>query len=293
MRQSTKPITPLRQRMIEDMSLRKLAPATQRGYLRAVERFTRYFRRPPDQADAEDLRRFQLHLATEGVSGTNINQHLTGLRFFYTTTLSRPEVLAKVSHVHEPEKLPLILSMEEVTRLLQAATNLKHKAALSVAYGAGLRASEVVHLSCTDIDSQRMLIRVEQGKGARDRHAMLSENLLELLRAWWREGRAKQKLLPRGWLFPGRNPVNPMSTRQLNRAFHTARKAAALDKPVSLHSLRHSFATHLLEQREDIRVIQVLLGHRKLTTTARYSQVATRTLREVRSPLDSLDITTA
>ena len=185
MRQSTKPITPLRQRMIDDMSMRKLAPATQRGYLRAVERFTRYFRRPPDRADAEDLRRFQLHLATEGVSGTNINQHLTGLRFFYAITLSRPEVLAKVSHVHEPEKLPLILSMEEVTRLLQAATNLKHKAALSVAYGAGLRASEVVHLSCTDIDSQRMLIRVEQGKGARDRHAMLSENLLELLRAWW------------------------------------------------------------------------------------------------------------
>ena len=293
MRQSTKPISPLRQRMIEDMSLRKLAPATQRGYLRAVERFTRYFRRSPDRADAEDLRQFQLHLATEGMSGTNINQHLTGLRFFYAITLSRPEVLAKVSHVHEPQKLPLILSLEEVTRLLEAATNLKHKAALSVAYGAGLRASEVVHLSCTDIDSRRMLIRVEQGKGARDRHALLSENLLELLRAWWREGRAKQKLLPRGWLFPGRNPVNPMSTRQLNRAFHTARQAAAIDKPVSLHSLRHSFATHLLEQREDIRVIQVLLGHRKLTTTARYSQVATRTLREVKSPLDSLDITTA
>jgi site-specific recombinase XerD len=248
--------------MIDDMSMRRLAPATQRGYLRAVERFTRYFRRSPDQADAEDLRRFQLHLATEGVSRTNINQHLTGLRFFYAITLSRPGVLAKVSHLHEPEKLPLILSMEEVTRLLEAAANLKHKAALSVAYGAGLRASEVVHLTCTDIDSQRMLIRIEQGKGARDRHAMLSENLLELLRAWWREGRAKQKLLPRGLLFPGRNPVNPMSTRQLNRAFHTARKAAAIDKPVSQHSLRHSFATHLLEQREDIRVIQVLLGHR-------------------------------
>ncbi len=293
MRQSTKPISPLRQRMIDDMTMRKLAPATQRNYLRAVVRFTRYFRRSPDQAQAEDLRRFQLQLATEGVSRTNTNQILTGLRFFYAITLSRPEALTKVSHLHEPEKLPLILSMEEVTRLLKAATNLKHKAALSVAYGAGLRASEVVHLTCTDIDSQRMLIRIEQGKGARDRHAMLSENLLELLRAWWREGRAKRKLLPRGWLFPGRNPVNPMSTRQLNRAFHTARKAAAIDKPVSLHSLRHSFATHLLEQREDIRVIQVLLGHRKLTTTARYSQVATRTLREVKSPLDYLDITTA
>ena len=157
-------------------------------------------------------------------------------------TLSRPEVLTKVSHVHEAEKLPVILSMEEVTRLLKAAAKLKHKAALSVAYGAGLkRASEVVHLSSTDIDSERMLIRVEQGKGSRDRYAMLSENLLALLRAWWCEGRARQQLLPRGWLFPGRDPVNPMSTRQLNRAFHMARKAAAINKPVNLHSLTTQF----------------------------------------------------
>jgi len=277
--------------MIEDMTLRKLAAGTQRGYIRAVERFVHYFGRSPDLAEAEDLRRFQLYLATEGVSSTNINQMLTGLRFFYTVTLSRPEVLDKVSHVYEAEKLPVILSMEEVTRLLEAAANLKHKAALSVAYGAGLRASEVVHLTTTDIDSERMLIRVEQGKGSRDRHAMLSENLLGILRAWWREGRAKQRLLPRGWLFPGRNPVDPMSTRQLNRAFHTARQAAAIDKAVNLHSLRHSFATHLLEHHADIRVIQVLLGHKKLTTTARYSQVATRTLKEVKSPLDYLEIT--
>jgi len=291
MTESTKPISALRQRMIEDMTMRKLSPKTQQGYVRSVKRFVHFFGCSPDMAQAEDLRRFQLHLAKEGVTSTSINQILTGLRFFYTVTLSRPEVLAKVSHVHEEEKLPVILSMEEVTRLLEAAANLKHKAALSVAYGAGLRASEVVHLSSTDIDSERMLIRVEQGKGSRDRHAMLSENLLEILRAWWREGRAKQQLLPRGWLFPGRDPVNPMSTRQLNRAFHTARQAAAINKPVSLHSLRHSFATHLLEHREDIRVIQVLLGHKKLTTTARYSQVATRTLKEVKSPLDYLDIT--
>jgi site-specific recombinase XerD len=277
--------------MIDDMTMRKLSSGTQRGYIYAVKRFVYFFGQSPDRAQAEDLRRFQLHLAKEGVTSTSINHTLTGLRFFYSVTLSRPEVLAKVSHVHEEEKLPVILSMEEVTRLLQAAANLKHKAALSVAYGAGLRASEVVHLSSTDIDSERMLIRVEQGKGSRDRHAMLSENLLEILRAWWREGRAKQRLLPRGWLFPGRDPVNPMSTRQLNRAFHTARQAAAINKPVSLHSLRHSFATHLLEHREDIRVIQVLLGHKKLTTTARYSQVATRTLKEVKSPLDYLDIT--
>jgi site-specific recombinase XerD len=277
--------------MIDDMTMRKLSPGTQRGYVRSVKRFVHFFGRSPDEANAEDLRRFQLHMVKEGVSGGSINGILSGLRFFYDVTLSRPEVLAKVSHVPEEEKLPVILSMEEVTRLLESAANLKHKAALSVAYGAGLRASEVVHLSSTDIDSERMLIRVEQGKGSRDRHAMLSENLLEILRAWWREGRAKQKLLPRGWLFPGRDPVNPMSTRQLNRAFHTARRAAGIDKPVNLHSLRHSFATHLLEHREDIRVIQVLLGHKKLTTTARYSQVATRTLKEVKSPLDYLKIT--
>jgi site-specific recombinase XerD len=227
--------------MIDDMTMRKLAPGTQRGYLRAVERFVQYFRRSPDLADAEDLREFQLYLATEGVSSTNINQILTGLRFFYTVTLSRPEVLAKVSHVPEAEKLPVILSPEEVTRLLAAAANLKHKAALAVAYGAGLRASEVVNLTSTDIDSERMLIRVEQGKGSKDRHAMLSQNLLELLRAWWREGRAKQQLLPRGWLFPGRNPVNQMSTRQLNRAFHLALNAAEIDKRVSLHSLRNAY----------------------------------------------------
>ena len=245
MTESNKSISPLRQRMIDDMTMRKLSPGTQRGYVRSVKRFVHFFCRSPDEANAEDLRRFQLHLAKEGVTSTSINQTLTGLRFFYSVTLSRPEVLAKVSHVHEEEKLPVILSMEEVTRLLEAAANLKHKAALSVAYGAGLRASEVVHLSSTDIDSERMLIRVEDR--ARDPGTAMPccrRTCSQLLRAWWREGRAKQQLLPRGWLFPGRNPVNPMSTRQLNRAFHTARRAAAIDKPVNLHSLRHSFATH-------------------------------------------------
>ena len=287
---SNKPISPLRRRMIDDMTMRKLAAKTQRSYVRAVERFTRFFGQSPDAAEAEDLRRFQLHLANGGVSSTTINQTLIGLRFFYKTTLSRSEVLAKVTLVQVPQKNPVILSMEEVTRLLDAAENLKYKAALSVAYSAGLRASEVVHLTTRDIDRERHLIRVEQGKGSKDRNAMLADNLLELLEAWWRQGRAKQRLLPGGWLFPGQNPVNPMSTRQLSRAFHCARKAAHIDKPATLHSLRHSFATHLLEHGEDIRVIQVLLGHKKLTTTARYSQVATRTLSEVKSPLDYLDI---
>jgi len=275
--------------MIEDMTMRKLAPATQLTYLRAVKRFTRFLRASPDTADAEDLRRFQLSLVEDGVSSTTINQTLVGLRLLYNTTLARPQAVTKVGKVHQPQKLPLILSMEEVAKLLDAAPNLKYKAALSVAYGAGLRASEVCHLATDDIDSERMLIRVEQGKGSKDRHAMLSPKLLELLRTWWKEGRANDQLLPKGWLFPGRNPVNPMSARQLNRAFHTARKAADIDKQVNLHSLRHSFATHLLEHGEDIRVIQVLLGHKKIETTARYSHVATRTLREVQSPLDYVE----
>jgi integrase/recombinase XerD len=181
-----------------------------------------------------------------------------------------------------------VLSPDEVARLLNAAPGLKYRAALSVAYGAGLRASEVVSLKVCDIDSARMVIRVEQGKGRKDRYAMLPEPLLELLRVWWRAGRSRGVMLPGGWLFPGQNPVNPVTTRQLGRAFHRAREAAGIDKRVSLHGLRHCFATHLLEQKVDIRVIQVLLGHKKLDTTARYSHVASRTLRAVKSPLDHL-----
>jgi site-specific recombinase XerD len=193
-----------------------------------------------------------------------------------------------MSRVRQPQKLPQVLSVDEVARLLAGSSNPKHRAALAVAYGAGLRASEVVHLKIADIDSGRMIVRVNQGKGQRDRYAMLSPSLLELLRAWWRQGHAQGKMLPGGWLFPGRNPVNPLSTRQLNTACHTAARAADLDKRVSMHTLRHSFATHLLENKVDIRVIQVLLGHRKLETTARYSHVATRTLSEVTSPLEHL-----
>jgi site-specific recombinase XerD len=175
-----------------------------------------------------------------------------------------------------------VLRPEEVARLLEAAPSLKYRAALSVAYGAGLRASEVVSLKIADIDSARMVIRVEQGKGRKDRYVMLSEHLLALLRAWWREAR------PQGWLFPGQNRVNPLTTRQLNRACHAAAQMAELDKPVSLHTLRHSFATHLLEQKTDIRVIQVLLGHKKLDTTALYTRVALKALGEVTSPLEHL-----
>lgn len=290
MGESTKPISPLRQRMIEDMRLRKLHPKTQRNYVRVVREFTRFLRRPPDTADAEDLRRYQLYLVEQGTTTPTLNATITGLKFFFEVTLDRPEAMKRMRHIYEPRRLPEILSLAEVTRLLQAAGGLKYQAALGVAYGAGLRASEVVHLKVSDIDSRRMVIRVDQGKGQRDRYAMLSPALLELLRAWWREGRAKRTLLPGGWLFPGQDPVDPLSTRQLNRAFHMARTAAGIDKRVSLHSLRHAFATHLLEHHEDIRIIQVLLGHKKLENTARYSHVAAKLLREVKGPLEYLKL---
>jgi len=280
-----KAISPLRRRMIEDMTIRKLAPKTQASYIRAVRNFTVFLGRSPDQAGAEDLRRYQLHLASSGISVPSQNATVTALRFFFAVTLERSEVTERLPFVREPRKLPVVLSPAEVARFLEAAPGLKYRAALSVAYGAGLRAAEVVSLKVGDIDSTRMVIRVEQGKGHKDRYVMLSAHLLELLRAWWKAAR------PQGWLFPGRDPVQPLTSRQLNRACHAAAQAAGIDKRVSLHTLRHSFATHLLEQKVDIRVIQVLLGHKKLDTTALYSQVATRTIREVRSPLEQLAMT--
>ena len=290
MTQSTQSISPLRQRMIDDMTQRKLNPKTQEAYLRSVIKLSRFLHRSPDTASADDLRQFQLHLAQNGISNKTINATITGLRFFFETTLDDHQALRKMSTVREPRKLPVVLSPDEVKRLLEATTNLKYKAALATAYGAGLRASEVTHLKVTDIDSQRMVIRVEQGKGSKDRNAILSPALLALLRDWWRTAQAQRRMLKGGWLFPGQNPVNPLSTRQLRRAMDASAKLAGLDKHVSLHSLRHAFATHLLEQGIDIRLIQVLLGHKKLETTAMYSQVATRTLRDTHSPLDALTL---
>ncbi|OGA29845.1 MAG: integrase [Betaproteobacteria bacterium RIFCSPLOWO2_12_61_14] len=281
-------VSPLRQRMLEDMRMRKLAPKTQTAYIRAVRRFTAYLGRPPDTATVEDLRNFQLRLVDEGTSPTTLNATITGLKFFCEITLDRAELTARMQPVHVPRTLPVVLSREEVARLIAAAPNLKHQTALSLAYGTGLRASEVVSLKVGDIDSQRMTLRVEQGKGSKDRYAMLSPVLLERLRVWWRVARAQGKMLEGGWLFPGMNPVDPLTTRQLNRAIHMAAESAHIDKRVSMHTLRHSFATHLLEQKVDIRVIQVLLGHKKLETTAMYAQVATDVLREVVSPLEQL-----
>jgi site-specific recombinase XerD len=275
-------MSPLRRRMIEDMTIRKLAPKTQHDYLQRVKNFAAYLGRSPDTASSEDVRHYQLHLTASGVGVPTVNQTVSTLRFFFKVTLGRPDLVERTTFVREPRQLPVVLSPEEVVRLLDAAPGLKYKAALSVAYGAGLRVSEVVALKVGDIDSKRMIIRVEQGKGRKDRYVMLSPHLLELLRAWYKAAR------PQGWLFPGMNPVNPMTTRQLRRACHAAAHMAEIGKPVSPHTLRHSFATHLLEQNTDVRVIQVLLGHAKLDTTALYTRVATRTIREIMSPLDRI-----
>jgi integrase/recombinase XerD len=275
-------MSPLRRRMIEDMTIRKLAPRTQQGYIRTIRNFAVFLGRSPDTASAEDIRRFQLHLAENGARPPILNHTVSALRFFFKVTLKRHDIIEHTTFIRQPRKLPVVLSPEEVARLLNAAPGLKYKAALSVAYGAGLRAAEVISLKVSDIDSKRMLIRVEQGKGGKDRNVMLSPSLLDLLRAWWRAAR------PQGWLFPGRDPVQPMTTRQLNRACHAAAQAAGIEKNVSPHTLRHSFATHLLEQNTDIRVIQVLLGHAKLENTALYTRVATKTIQQVPSPLEHI-----
>ena len=242
-----KAISPLRQRMIEDMTIRKFAAKTQHDYLQRVKHFAAFLGRSPDTASFEDVRRYQLHLAAGGAGVPTLNQSVSTLRFFFRITLGRADILNHTQFVHEPRKLPVVLSPEEVARFLESAPGLKYKAAFSVAYGAGLRVSEVVALKVSDIDSKRMVIRIEQGKGNKDRYVMLSPHLLELLRAWYKAAR------PQGWLFPGMNPVNPMTTRQFRRACHAAARMAEIDKRVSPHTLRHSFATHLLEQNTDIQ----------------------------------------
>ena len=288
METSNHPISPLRQRMLEDMHMRKLAPKTQQTYIRVVSRFAKYLGRSPDTATAEDLRRYQLHLVDAGTSPITLNATITGLKFLFDVTLGHGDVLAKMQSIRVPRKIPIVLNKQEVARLIACAGNLKHQTALALAYGTGLRANEVVSLRVTDIDSQRMTLRVEQGKGGKDRYAMISPVLLERLRVWWRVARAQGRMLDGGWLFPGMDPINPLTARQLNRAIHEAADLAKINKRVSMHTLRHSFATHLLEQKVDIRVIQVMLGHKKLETTALYTQVATEVLKEVISPLETL-----
>lgn len=284
-------VSPLRQRMIEDMNLRKLSAATQRAHIRSCRRFAAFLKRPPDTATAEDIRRFQLHLAETGMSIGNRNGIMTGVRFLFRVTLRRLDLAVEIYHVREPEKLPLVMSPDEMKRLLAVASSRKARVMLSLGYGCGLRAGEVVRLKVKHIDTAQKIIRVEQGKGRKDRQVMLSRATLNLLRQWWKVRPARGDAgtpVEERLLFPGRKAGEPMSTRQLNRLFHKAAEAAGIKKGVTLHGLRHSFATHLLERGTHIRTLQALLGHSKPETTARYAHVATGMIAAVESPLDLL-----
>ena len=288
---STEVFSPLRQRMIEDMNARKLGAHSQRSHIYSCKRFAAFLKRSPDTARAEDIRRFQLHLAETGMSICNRNRIMTGVRFLFRVTLRRLDLVAGLYHLREPEKIPLVMSPDETRRLLAVASSLKARVALSLGYGCGLRASEIVRLKVKHIDSAQKIIRIEQSKGRKDRNVMLSPEMLDLLRQWWkvRPTRDDAAVAPgERWLFPGRQRGRPTTTRQLGRLFHEAADGAGIRKGVSLHTLRHSFATHLLERGSDIRIIQALLGHDKLETTARYARVATGMIANVKSPLDLL-----
>jgi integrase/recombinase XerD len=277
-------MSPLRRRMIEDMTVRNLSPATQRSYISAVSKFSRYFGRSPDKLELEDVRAFQAHLVSTGISWPALNQIVCALRFFYGVTLGEAVIPERIPYAREPSKLPTVLSPDEVVQFLEAVSSLKCRAALTCGYAAGLRASEVAGLMVADIDSTRGVILVRHGKGAKDRNVMLSPQLLDILRTYWRLAR------PRLYLFPGRDEDRPIDPTVLHAACRSAAKAAGLSKRVTLHTLRHSFATHLLENGTDIRIIQVLLGHNNLSSTARYTQVATHTIRATQSPLDRLSL---
>ena len=284
-------VSPLRQRMIEDMNARKLGAHSQRSHIQSCKRFAAFLKRSPDAATPDDMRRFQLHLIESGVSIGNRNRIMTGVKFLVRVTLRRLDLAAEIYHLREPQKIPQVMSPDETRRLLAVATSLKARVMLSLGYGCGLRASEVVRLKVKHIDSAQKIIRIEQSKGRKDRNVMLSPEMIDLLRQWWKVRRdydAHTTPLQERWLFPGSKPGQPMSTRQLNRLFHEAADGAGIRKRVCLHTLRHSFATHLLERGADIRIIQALLGHDKLDTTARYTRVATGMIARIESPLDLL-----
>jgi site-specific recombinase XerD len=277
-------MSPLRRRMIEDMTIRNLSPATQQSYLHAVSKFSQYFGRSPDRLGLEDVRAFQVHLASKGVSWGSLNQAVCGLRFFYGVTLGQATVPERIPYAREPRKLPTVLSADEVVQFLESVSSLKARVALTTAYAAGLRVSEVAALKVCDVDSGRMVMRIEHGKGGRERYVMLSEALLGILRSYWRLAR------PPVFLFPGRTSDTPINPTVLHAACRSAAAAARFDKRVSVHVLRHSFATHLLESGVDIRIIQVLLGHENLSTTARYTRVSTQLIGNTASPLDRLSL---
>jgi integrase/recombinase XerD len=277
--------SPLRQRMIEDMTIRNLSPATQQSYIYAVAKFSRHFNSSPAKLGMEEVRAYQLHLVEEKHSWSHINQVACALRFFYGITLGQKEVFERIVFGKEPAKLPPVLNAEELVSFLEAVTGLRNRVALTTAYAAGLRVGEAARLKVTSIDSERMLILIENGKGGKDRYAMLSPRLLEILRAYWRRVR------PGVWLFPGQDPGDHVSPDTLQEACRTARRRAGLRKPVTAHALRHSFATHLLESGVDIRIIQVLLGHADLSSTTRYAQVAANLIASTPSPFDRLSLT--
>jgi integrase/recombinase XerD len=276
--------SPLRQRMIEDMTIRNLSPATQQSYIYAVAKYSRHFKRSPDRLGVDEVRTYQLHLIAQKFSWSHINQVSCALRFFYGVTLGRAEAFVSIVSGKEPEKLPPILHREEVERFLAAVPGLRNRVALAAAYAAGLRIGEVVRLKVSSIDSAGMLLHVEDAKGGKDRYAMLSPQLLEILRGYWRLAR------PGLWLFPGREPGTHVSRAALQDACRVARRQAEIKKRVTAHSLRHSFATHLLESGTDIHIIQVLLGHARVDTTAKYAQVAPRLIAATPSPIDQLSL---
>ena len=277
-------ISPLRRRMIEDMTIRNLSPATQQSYLYAVSKFSRHFGHSPDRLGVEDVRAYLVHLTSKGFAWSSLNQTVCALRFFYGVTQGQSTIVDRIPFAREPRKLPTVLGAEEVVRFLEAVSSQKARVALTTAYAAGLRVSEVAALKISDIDTCRMVLRIERGKGGKERYAMLSETLLGILREYWRLAR------PRPFLFPGRPADTPIEPSVLHAACRSATAAAELDKHVSVHVLRHSFATHLLESGVDIRIIQVLLGHSRLETTTRYAHVSTEVIAGTASPLDKLSL---
>ena len=276
-------MTPLRQRMLEDMGIRNLAENTQLCYLQQVSRYARHFDRSPEELGPEQIRTYQVHLTkTCKLAPSTISIATAALRFLYKVTLKRDWAPDDIPMPKKLFNLPVVLSPEEVAHFLACVDSLKQRTILTTAYATGLRVSEATHLKVTDVDSQRMVVRVDQGKGRRDRYVMLSPRLLEVLREYWKVVR------PKTWLFPGDIPGQPITRFAVERACQKAHRAAGIAKPITPHSLRHAFATHLLEAGNDVRRIQLLLGHRSLATTSRYLKIATSTVCATTSPLDLL-----
>lgn len=277
-------MTPLRKRMLEDMQLRNLAPETQRNYLHHITGLARFYLTSPEHLDLEEIREYQLYLVNDRLySADAVNQFVSAAKFLYNQTLETPWPEGALTRARVPYRAPVILSPEEITLLFDYVPTLRYRAALMTCYGAGLRVSEAVALKVSDIDGQRMLIRVEQGKGRRDRYAMLSPRLREVLAIWYKAAR------PTEWMFPGWRQDRHMCAGSLQLACREAVQRAGITKRVTVHTLRHSFATHLLENGTDIRIIQVLLGHSRIETTAHYTGVSSRLISRTHSPLDQLD----